>query len=200
MSEIQQNRYDQLIRRVTGSVGPGSRVNETISELFPMIDVERVPAELLLLAGTQICMGGGMTAATAGEAGKAQLFNPADSGALVTLTDIRVAASGVTNVLWGRRDASFEAPTATEIFTDLRNVVAATPVAEVHDFSSAALASGVNQTRILPSTTLHISNKNEICVLPPGTGFEIGLEGTNINFFFGFNWRERVAEQSELNL
>ncbi len=45
--ELQQNRYDQLIRRVGGIIGPGSKVVEALGELFPVIDVENVPGELL---------------------------------------------------------------------------------------------------------------------------------------------------------
>ena len=56
MFEVQQNRWDQLIRRVSGSIGPGSRVSETLSELLPVMDVERVPGELLRLMGTDVAM------------------------------------------------------------------------------------------------------------------------------------------------
>jgi len=200
LSEIQQNRYDQLIRRVTGAVGPGSKVNEAITELFPMIDVENVPAELLFLAGTRICMGGGTLAATGGVAPKAQLFNPADSGFLITLTDIYAATlSGAVTWRWGPSAASFAGAIATEQFTDRRSDPAARPVGQVHQLNVAALANATNQTRFLNNDSLHINPKNDVCVLAPGTGFEIGIGTTNAALFYGFNWRERPAEQSELN-
>jgi len=57
VTELQQNRYDQLLRRVGDLKGPGSKVNDVLQELFPTIDVENVPGELLFLMGTHIGLG-----------------------------------------------------------------------------------------------------------------------------------------------
>ena len=198
--EIQQTRYDRLIRRVAGIIGPGSKVSQVITELFPMIDVERVPPELLILMGTKICMGGGTTVATAGQAGKAQLFNPPDSGMIITLTDI-VCSQTLTDVIrWGRSSVTFNARITTEVFTDFRNDPVSRPVGQVHQKIEAALASATNQVRIPGNNELHIQPKNSICVLSPGFGFEIGCGVFNAAFHFGFNWRERPIEPSELNI
>jgi len=198
--EIQQNRYDQLLRRVAGIIGPGSKVSQVITELFPMIDVENVPSELLLLAGTRICMGGGTTAGVVGQSGRAQLFNPLGSGALITLTDIFVSGTSTTTVRWGRSNVSFAARITTEVFTDFRNDVGSRPIGQIHQDTSVALATATNQTRILVNVNLHIQPKNDICVLSPGFGFEIGLATQNTAFLFGFNWRERAAQPSELEI
>ena len=39
MSQLQQSRYDQLLRRVGDLKGPGSKVNDVLHELFPMFDL-----------------------------------------------------------------------------------------------------------------------------------------------------------------
>jgi len=198
--EIQQNRYDQILRRVCGMIGTGSKVAEGLAELFPTIDVERVPAELLILGGTRTCMGGGTIVAAAGTAAKAQLFNPDDSGMLIILTDIWVGFAGLTVVRWGLSNVSFAARITTERFTDTRKSFTALPVGQVHQKAEVALATATNQTRVLGNVDLHIQPKGAVTILSPGRGFEIGAGANNVQIHFGFNWRERTAEPSELNL
>jgi len=201
-SEIQQNRYDQLIRRVGGLIGPGSKVSEVISELVPVFDVENMPGELLRLAGTRLCIGGGTLAAVAGQAGTAVLENPAGSGVLATLERVDYAASPGTIVRWGVQNGFRATAVAigTEDFRDTRDVAPAFPVCNVRQITEAALPNGTNQTLSNNSVNFTLQPPNGVCVLAPGTSFEIG-SGTNASaIFYGFSWRERVAEQSELNL
>ncbi len=201
-SEIQQNRYDMLVRRVGGLIGPGSKVNEVISELFPMFDVENMPAELLRLAGTRICLGGGTLAATAAVAGTAVLENPADSGILATMERVDFAASGVVDVRWGVQNGFRATAVAigTEDFRDVREFAPDQPVCNVRQINEVPFANGTNQTRVLANVNWTLQPPNSVCVLPPGTSFEIGSGSNNVAIFYGFLWRERVAEQSELNL
>jgi len=101
-NEIQQTRYDRLIRRVAGIIGPGSKVSEVLTELFPVLDVESVPSELLILAGTNTCFGGGQFQAMAGQSPKMGLFNPADSNTILVLTHVYVSTdTGNQNIRWG---------------------------------------------------------------------------------------------------
>jgi len=91
--EVQQTRWDRIIRRVSGSIGPGSRVSETLSELFPVLDVERVPGELLLLGGTAICVGANDNSGAAGQVARHQIFNPVGSGVIATVSKLIVAST-----------------------------------------------------------------------------------------------------------
>jgi len=201
-SEIQQNRYDQLIRRVGGLIGPGSKVSEVISELFPVFDVENMPGELLRLAGTRLCIGGGFLAGVAAQASTAVLENPAGSGMLLTLERVDLASDSISTVRWGVQNGFRATAVAigTEDFRDVREFAPDQPTANVRQISEVALANGTNQTRILASTAWILDPPNGVCVLPPGTSFEIGLGTNDVSIFYGFSWRERVAEQSELNL
>jgi len=198
--EVQQTRWDRIIRRVSGSIGPGSRVSETISELFPMIDVERVPGELLLLGGTAICHGGGTIIAMAGESPTAQLFNPAGSNMLVTLTKVYFSMVVTGIVRWGTNVIQRGTVISTQQFRDLRRRAPALPVAQVSQDSAVALATGTNQARLLSHTILPIEDQNGVAVLSPGSGFEIGTTTQAVQIFYSFYWRERPAEESELNL
>lgn len=198
--EVQQTRWDRIIRRVSGSIGPGSRVSETLSELFPMIDVERVPGELLLLGGTAISHGGGTLTAIAAEAPTAQLFNPVGSNHLVTITGVYVAFLSTGVVRWGTTSTQRGTVIGTETFRDMRSVSPAQPVGQVSQDSDAALADATNQTRLVANVNLKISDPNGVAVLAPGTGFEIGSNILTNTIWFSFYWRERPAEQSELSL
>jgi len=201
-SELQQNRYDMLIRRVGGLIGPGSKVSEVISELFPMFDVENMPGELLLLAGTRLCLGGGTLTAVAGQSSTAVLENPTGSGMLVTLERVDFATNQISTLRWGVQNGFRATSVAigTEDFRDVRNFAPDQPTANVRQITEVPLANGTNQSRLLPHTPFTLDPPNSVCVLPPGTSFEIGAATTNCGIFYGFSWRERVAEQSELNL
>jgi len=198
--EVQQTRWDRIIRRVSGSIGPGSRVAETLSELFPVIDVERVPGELLILGGTGICHGGGTITAAAGERPTAQLFNPADSNILVTITSVHVGFTMTSIVRWGTTQTQIGTIISTQVFRDTRRLLPALPVAQVSQRSAVAMATATNQTGILVRTNLTLQDENGVAVLAPGTGFEIGNDGIAGTIFYSFYWRERPAEESELSV
>jgi len=198
-SEIQQNRYDQLLRRVAGIIGPGSKVKEVITELFPMFDVENVPAELYLLMGTQLGFGGGVITALAGQSPKAQLFNPPESGKLVTITSLLMSGQSNDTYRWGRQNLSIGTAIATENMRDTRIDIATRPVAQIRQLAELALAPATGQVRNLNTRPLQITDQNGLMVLSPGHGMTVGLtiQATTLNYTF--YWRERTAEQSELN-
>ena len=198
--EVQQTRWDRIIRRVSGSIGPGSRVGETLSELFPVLDVERVPGELLRLGGTFISFGGGSITSVAGQVPTAQLFNPADSGNLVTITSVRFSCGADTVVRWGISLAALGTAIGTERFRDTRDLVPQQPIAQVRQQSAVAFANAINQSQVLAGVDFKIQGPDTVMVLAPGTGFEIGSNQLVSTIFYGFEWRERAAEESELSL
>jgi len=196
--EVQQTRWDRLIRRVSGSIGPGSRVSETISELFPVLDVERAPGELLFLSGTQLAFGSGIFNAVAAEIPKIQLFNPVDSGNLITVTTVVFSTDVVTDV----RATLSATPETTNlggaIWRDSRVGVARLAVGQVRGSSAAG---GIAQSllfRMLGDESQHLHDENGIVVLSPGTGFTFAPNATNVRFIVSFLWRERPAQESEL--
>ncbi len=197
--EVQQTRWDRIIRRVSNSIGPGSRVSETLSELFPVLDVELVPGELLRLGGTQLCFGGTSISGAAGTAGRAVIFNPAGSGQLVTISQINFGVSGDSSIRWGITLAE-QTVIATQRFRDTRDLLPSLPVARISQVAEVALANGTGQTRAAANVGQQLHDPNGIVVLAPGTGFEIGPGVNNLAFNVCFWWRERPAEESELSL
>ncbi len=198
-NEIQQTRYDRLLRRVAGIIGPGSKVGEVLTELFPTIDVENVPSELLLLMGTRTAFGGGSITASAGESPKMGLFNPAGSNTIVTLTDVVAITGTNANVIrWGLNTNELGTIISTQQFTDTRNALNQLPVARVATESAVALANATGQTRVTINVPFYLRGKNDLAMLRPGIGFEIGCNATTSLIMVTFYWRERPMETSEL--
>jgi len=120
VTELQQNRYDQLLRRVGDLKGPGSKVNDVLQELFPTIDVENVPGELLFLMGTRIGWGGASKAAAAGKKAAIQLFNPIGSGQLVTVSTVIVTGNNTQIISWGLSTSALATNTGVPRLRDSR--------------------------------------------------------------------------------
>jgi len=199
-TEIQQNRYDRLLRRVAGIIGPGSKVSEVLTELFPVLDVESVPSELLILAGTKTAFGGGTITSIAGEQPKFGLFNPAGSNTIITITDVYETHSTTNNIVrWGFNTNELANQIATEQFTDRRNPLIQLPVGRVSNESAVALANATGQTRLDADSLFHLEGKNDIATLNPGIGFEIGGSTPLTQMLVTFYWRERPMESSEVN-
>lgn len=199
MTEIQQGRYDALLRRVGDLKGPGSKVNDVLEELFPMFDVENLPDELYRLANIDLCMGGGFSPATAAQAGRGQILNPAGSGKIITVTQAGIGSSGSGIIRWGRRDTPLTNNLSTQIFRDTRHPLGNLPTGQIREQTSVALANANGQARWLLNSTFVLKDPNGLAVLTEGAGFEIGTAVLNTNVSFYFYWRERVAEPSEIN-
>jgi len=198
--EVQQTRWDRLIRRVSGSIGPGSRVSETLSELFPTLDVETMPGELLALGGTKLCIGSATLLGIAAQTSRIQLFNPPDSGNIITVTTVTVSTNIALFVNYAVRQIAIGTPTAFERFRDGRFPTPQRPVGEIRTLSAAPQTDGDGILRALANEDSLLDDPNDLAVLPPGSGFEFGTAGLNARLTVSFRWRERPAEESELSL
>ena len=198
--ELQQNRYDQLLRRVGGLIGGGSKVSEVLGELFPVIEVERLPGELYLLAGTRLAFGSISPTGAAGESARTQLFNPADSGQLITVESCLVATVNLQIVRYTVSNAALTTGSGTGRFRDSRMGVTQLPVGQIRQDSTVALTDATGQYSVNANTPTRLPGPNGLAVLSPGFGFEVGATNAATRIFVTFTWRERVAEQSELNL
>lgn len=200
MSEIQQNRYDQVLRRVAGLVGPGSKVSDAVSDLLPTIDVEQVPGELLLLGGTRICFGSAVVDGAGGLTASIRLINPAGSGVLISITSVMISVGTSQPVVYGV-DANVAGFTAQlEGSRDSRNrLVGLTTGQVVSDIAAFGLPA-FGSFQVTNNTPVTLEDRNNVAVLAPETSFfvEAGFVDTRLNVTYF--WRERTAEQSELNV
>jgi len=202
MAELQQNRYDRLIRRVGGIIGVGSMVSDALSELFPMIDVENVPSELLALEGTHVAGCSVESGGTAALNNQHQVFNPAGSGHLLTVTHALVASTTTQVLFFGLATATLATNIANPRFRDGR-VSDITPVGQNN--VDTLLAATPNTYRVQVNggagiASFMLDDPNDLAVLPPGFGFQVTTSTVNTGLTTTFFWRERPAEPSELIL
>jgi len=197
-NEIQQTRYDRMVRRVAGIIGPGSKVAEVITELFPFIDVEKPPAELYLLGGTVLGMGAHRFTGAAGQVPKVQLFNPLDSGLIVTVTDVYFSVNAVTQIRLARETVPLTAGNALELARDTRQILTNRPGAQMRSESAVAFIGANMIFRPQANVTTHIRSDNDVMVLSPGNGITISTELFAAQIIVTYLWRERPAEPSEL--
>ena len=197
MTEIQQNRWDQLVRRVAGIVGGGSQVNDTLNELFPVLDVENVPIELLALAGTKVGMCSNALPAVAAIRNHHQLFNPLDSSMLLVVTTVSMYSAALAEF----RFSTFIGELATLVGNERRRDTRAGTLADLVGQQRATadvVSGGLDfRMRVLADTTKVFSDPNGIAVLFPGTGLTITNQTLNQTSTVGFMWRERVFQESE---
>lgn len=200
MTELQQNRYDQLLRRVGDLKGPGSKVNDALTELFPVIDVERVPGELLILGGIDICAGQNELTSAVGQRANIQLFNPAGSGKIMTVTRFACFTLATTQIFWGTQNVALTTLINSQLFRDTRRAFNTRPSGEIRNQSVAAGPVAFGTARFIATDTFQFEDHNGVAVLSPGLGLTIADISTNTVMNVTFYWRERVAEPSELNL
>jgi len=197
-SDIQQNRYDQTVRRVCGLIGPGSKVAEALTELFPVIDVERVPGELLLLGGTALCFGGAGVTGAAGERPRIQLFNPVNSGKIISVSSVVINSTAVIIIRATVGTIALTNGVGTERFRDTRLGGVARPAGQIRTDSTVAITDATLQFRTVANTPFFFDDENTVAVLAPGSGLEFGSFSVATTIEGNFFWRERVAEESEL--
>lgn len=199
MSEILQSRYDQLVRRVADLKGGGSKVNDALTELFPMFDVENVPPELLLLMGSRLALGGeNLGAPGAGNLNIVMLRNPGDSGSIITVLEIRASSSTTQRFVWGPTQNTFPTAEPTAL-TDTR-IFGEGTVGQVLSDVGVVAGPSFGHTHVLANTSLVLAVPRGLAVLGPGAAFAVGNAAANTTLATAFTWVERVAQPSELNL
>jgi len=199
LTEIQQSRYDQLLRRVGDLKGPGSKVNDALTELFPMFDVENMPAELLLLSGTRLCMGRVIVAAGGATFfGQTLLANPANSGFLATIHDIAVVPGAGMDAVMGPTQNSLT-PSGQTAFVDSR-VFGEGTVCGIQSVNNLLVTgSDFFRVRLSAGNRIHLATP-AFAVLAPGGRFMVSAGTADTAITVSYLWTERVAQPSELNL
>ena len=196
--ELQTSRFDQLLRRLGDLKGPGSKVAASLEDLFPTLDVEQVPAELLFLGGTKIAFGDASAQSAAAKLAGVKLINPADSGHLITVTQV-VAFQSVDTVYSLGLSTAAEDTNATTGLRDSRTGTDVQTVGIVSAFADTSVPAPNVSYSQLADTTLIVTDPNAVAVLAPNTSLFLVSNTTNTLLQAGFYWRERQAEPSELN-
>ena len=199
-SELQQNRYDQLIRRVGGLIGPGSKVSEALSELFPVLEVENVRGELYALGGTVLGLGTRTSAGAAAVHQQIQLLNLPDSGVIMTVTACWLGSDTAQEIAFGLVNTTLATFTVTQRPRDSRFDLATPILGQVRFGSSAAIAPDVGRIKVGAVESVHLIDADDVAVLTPGNAFQVTTTALNTSLAVTFFWKERAAQPSELSL
>lgn len=198
MTELQQNRYDQLLRRVGSLKGPGSMVNDALTELFPMIDMENVPTELLLLGGSRICVGRGFSNNLAANFSQVMLRMSGGASSIATILEV-VAFSDVAQAIALGPTQNTYTLNGVEAFSDGR-VFGEGTVARVLFDRLLAVGSNFMHHQVNGVDATVFSPSRGFATITPGNAFSVSNTVVNTDLEVSFLWIERVAEPSELNL
>jgi len=196
VGQINIGRYDHLLRRTTAQVGGGSKLGNALEDLFPVLEVENVPSELLRAVGWKLACGTTTRVPGAGQRSAIQLFNPAGSSHLITLTSVITTVNIATNINSG---PSFDALTRFSIpgsQRDTRAGALAETVGLIQDEDDGLVANNV-QIFHQANINFDLNDSNDVAVLVPGTGWRLTTDAINTSLRVVFLWRERVGEPEE---
>jgi len=197
MGRIQQTRYDHLLRRTTDQYGGDSKVGEALEDLFPVLDVESGPMELLRTTGWKFGMGSHNRISAAATTNVQGIFNPVGSGHLVVVTFAAYFGPS-QDVTFGPYFTALTESSLPGAERDTRAGVIRGTVARIQrEDDAAASAFGIANTPT--DTPFILSDQNGVAVLAPGTGFQFSLATVATQLKTTWLWRERVALNSELN-
>lgn len=198
MGRIQTGVFDNLIRRLYSIKGGGSELSETLGDVFPILDLENLPSELLLLRGWVLGMGQIQNTSAVGMLNAHQLFNPFDSNMIMVLTSLRVSANTASVLLYGPSFTALADSSVAGAQRDTRALVIK-PTTGLLQEEDDGLSSGFGLIQILANLSVKLTDPNGLAVLLPGTGFRITDNVTNKALRTAWMWRERLTEPSEVN-
>jgi len=196
--DLQQARYDQLIRRVGGLYGGGSKVVEVLPEVFPVIELENTTPENLLFTGWRLAWQQIQQAAVALQTSKVQLANPAGSGILAAVTQIIIRTTVQMPIQVEVTDTLLVSAAIRGLFRDGRVGGQRATTCELRSDPNLPTGGGL-RFFIDVNEEFHVRDDNGVCVLSPGTALDVGSVNDNTTLSVNFFWRERVALPSELN-
>jgi len=197
MTELQQGRYDQLLRRVGDLKGPGSKVNEVLEDLFPVMEVENTTPELLALTGWRPAWQSTERPASVGDTSGSQLRNPAASGHIMAVTQVVIETDAVTTLQLQLSEVLFGTP-VSGLFRDSRFGTPRSTVGQVSSADGPVSGGGLRFT-LESADRLFLRDDNGMCVLTPGANLNVVTTTRDRLILVNYFWRERIAEPSELN-
>lgn len=202
LNEIRGGKFQ---RRLTKELDiPGDEPSPVLApEVQPVIVVEGERPELMYLEREERFGGSLALGAVAGEFAYAFVVNPAGSQALITVTDVFLAASATSAYDLGEYNPTFVASLAGRLYDALDQRIHQTATGQPGlaqfwmgtDPNTGGVTNVVLRVRTLANFLNHVQPNY---VLQPGEGFGIWQDPVNTAFYGGVWWRERRAEDGEL--
>lgn len=198
MGRVQTAQFDNLIRRLYSIKGGGSELSETLGDVFPILDLENLPSELLLLRGWHLFGRHATQIAVVAQLTGLQVVNPADSGAIVVVDKIIINSELGGNITIGTTLAPFAVTISTQR-RDTRNPVLNLANARIGGSNNVGAAAEGGLLELAADVDRELTVPNGLAVLGPGTAFSVVSAVVNSNLQVSFYGRERQAEPSELS-
>jgi len=198
MGRIQTAQFDNLIRRLYSIKGGGSELSETLGDLFPILDLENLPSELLLLRGWHMFSGFTNVVGVSAQLTMAQLFNPAASTSLVALDRVIINSQKAQIMTYGLNIA-LATPVINTVNMDTRMSPLFNANARIAAESDLQSSGNAGRIEVVADTDYDLEFPNGICVLDPGGVFSIASAQNDSDLTVTFVGRERNAEPSELS-
>ena len=196
--DLQQARYDQLVRRVGALYGGGSKVVEVLPEVFPVLELEHTTPELLALSGWRVSWQNIEQAGVVAQTSAVQLSNPAGSGIMAAVTQIIVRVGTDDNIQMQVTDSLFTSAPIRGLFRDARFGGNRATTCELRSDPNIATGAGL-RLFVTAGPLVTIRDDNGLVLLTPGTAFQVGTTSNDVFLSLNFLWRERLAQESELN-
>ena len=198
MGRLQTARLENFIRRWGSIKGGGSVLSETLGDVFPVLDLERLTPENQLVAGWTLFQGVLVkTGDVAGLAG-VQLLNPAPSGAIVVVDKVIINTLTTRAIGFGMANTPFAAGINTSN-RDTRTGQVFNGMARLRQNGAATGALGDVIVVCQAGIDREIETPNGIAVLPPGGSLSFVDSTVNLQLRVAFFGRARIAEPSELS-
>lgn len=199
-SPLNITRYDKALRRALGLVGRGAIVTTLLEDIFPVIDVENLPLPLRILGGDRAAFGSVFQAATAAQIAAVSLLNPADSGKLVHVTGVSFSTDDAAVNIQPRASSAIPARGGSKAYRDLRDAGTTTAELGINANHPGAAATVFIRPAVVNTTCFLSIDRTGFMVLPPGFAVELICQNVNFAIRGNFEWFERDAEESELQL
>lgn len=198
MGRLQTGRLENLIRRWGSIKGGGSVLSETLGDVFPILDLENLPPELLLTAGISMIAGTGTVTGGVGQLGAVQLVNPTGTNAILTLTKFHVKTAAVQGIACGLT-TDLLSPLINSRNMDSRSAVTFNAAARIAVSANAAGSLGDFVVDTEATIDREVTIPHGIAVITPGNAFRLTASATNTLLRVSFFGYVRQAEPSELS-
>jgi len=197
VGRIQTGRLENLIRRWASIKGPGSVLSETLGDVFPILDLENLPPELLLPAGISMVAGSVSATGDVGALAGVGIMNPANSGTILTVTKFHVKTAVVQAISCGLRVGTTAVLNTRNL--DSRAGQNFNGAARFFAFVSTAGVLGNFIVDTQATIDREVTVPHGIVVLSPGNAFQLTASVTNTLLRATFFAYTRQAEPSELS-
>lgn len=198
MGRVQTGVFDNLIRRLYSIKGGGSELAETLGDVFPMLDLENLPSELLVLRGWNLFSGFATIIGVPAQATGIQLFNVADSQSLVVLTKIIINSQKAQQMTYGVNVALATPVTSTQNM-DTRIPQSVNAIARLAGDADVQTSGTAGSIDVVAGVDREFEVPNGIVVLAPGGVFSVFSSTSDSDLRVTFIGRQRLAEPSELS-